>query len=58
MGVYTWACNTRARPDRAQKFLGYEPDAPNLWDSLEEDLLEAVEHVKQNGPTYCPKLRL
>ena len=58
MGLYTWACNTRTRPDRARKLLGYEPNALNLWDCLEGDLLAAVEHVKQNGPTYCPKLRL
>ena len=58
MGLYTWACNTRARADRAREVLGYAPDAPSLWDALEGDLLAAVEHVKRNGPTYCPSLRL
>jgi hypothetical protein len=58
MGLYTWACNARACADRAREVLGYAPDAPNLWDALEGDLLAAVEHVKWNGPTYCPGLRL
>jgi len=58
MGVYTWASNTRARADRAREVLGYAPDAPSLLDTLEGDLLAAVEHVKRNGPTYCPGLRL
>ncbi|KAI1481938.1 NAD(P)-binding protein [Daldinia eschscholtzii] len=58
MGVYTWACNTRTRSDRAREVLEYVPDAPNLAETLERDLLDAVEHVKLNGPTYCPNLRL
>lgn len=58
MGVYTWACNTRARADRAKTFLEYTPDAPSLRDALERDLLAAVEHVKRIGPTYCPGLHL
>lgn len=58
MGVYTWACNTRARADRARSLLGYAPSAPNVQSALEGDLLDAVEHVKQNGPRYCPGLRL
>ena len=54
MGLYAWACNTRARPDRARKYLGYEPSVPSLWDTLEDDLLTTVEYVKLNGPTYVP----
>ncbi|OCK73161.1 hypothetical protein K432DRAFT_410933 [Lepidopterella palustris CBS 459.81] len=58
VGLYTWACNTCARADRAREVLGYAPDAPSLWDALECDLLAAVEHVKRNGSTYYPGLRL
>lgn len=58
MGVYTWACNTRTRADRAREALTYAPDAPSLAGALEGDLLDAIEHVKLHGPTYCPDLRL
>ncbi|KAJ6790347.1 hypothetical protein PWT90_10334 [Aphanocladium album] len=58
MGVYTWACNTRVRPDRATSLLGFAPSAPTVLEILEQDLLDAVEHVKRNGPTYCPGLKL
>ena len=58
MGLYTWACNTRTRSDRAMKFLGYSPTAPSLWDTMEADLLGAVEECRVHGPTYCPELRL
>ncbi|KAL2055304.1 hypothetical protein ABVK25_004642 [Lepraria finkii] len=58
MGLYTWACNTRARSYRSELLLVYEPNAPSVIDTLEDDLLAAVEHVKQHGPTYCPNLRL
>ena len=58
MGLYTWACNTRTRSDRARQFLDYNPDAPSLWDTMEADLLAAVEHCKVHGPTYCPGLQL
>ncbi|OAA56798.1 NAD(P)-binding domain protein [Cordyceps fumosorosea ARSEF 2679] len=58
MGVYTWACNTRVRPDRATSLLGFTPTAPSVLDTLEQDLLDAVEHVQRNGPTYCPTLKI
>jgi len=57
-GVYTWASNTLARADQVREVLGYAPDAPSLLDTLEGDLLAAVEHAKRNGPTYCPGLQL
>lgn len=58
MGLYTWACNTRTRSDRARKFLAYKPDAPSLWDTMEADLLAAVGHCRVHGPTYCPGLQI
>ncbi|KAJ5689314.1 nucleoside-diphosphate-sugar epimerase [Penicillium macrosclerotiorum] len=58
MGVYTWACITLVRADRARSLLGYVPSAPSVQSTLEGDLLDAVEHVKKIGPTYCPGLRL
>ncbi|KAF2204247.1 NAD(P)-binding protein [Delitschia confertaspora ATCC 74209] len=41
MGFYTFACNTRAKADRARKYLGYEPRAPSVFECMEEDLREA-----------------
>lgn len=58
MGLYKYACNTRVASDRAQVFLGYEPDAPPLLMCLEADLLATVEDVKKNGPTHCPGIML
>ena len=41
MGPYTFACNTRARADRARKCFGYERKAPTVFECMREDLQEA-----------------
>jgi hypothetical protein len=38
-GLYSFACNTRARSDRAQKCLGYNPSGPSVLECMEDDLL-------------------
>ena len=38
MGLYTFACNTRARADRARKLFGYERKAPTVLECMDEDL--------------------
>lgn len=40
-GIYTWAANTRTRGDRTRKLLGYKPDAPSFWETMESDLMAA-----------------
>jgi hypothetical protein len=39
LGLYTFACNTRAKADRAKKYLGYQPSSPSVLDCMEDDLL-------------------
>jgi len=39
LGTYMFAANSRTRADRASKVLRYKPSAPDLWDTLEADLL-------------------
>jgi len=39
IGLYMYAANSRTRADRAQKVLGYKPNAPDLWETMEADLL-------------------
>jgi hypothetical protein len=39
VGTYMFAANSRSRADRAKERFGYEPTAPGLMESLEEDLL-------------------
>ncbi|EIN09050.1 nucleoside-diphosphate-sugar epimerase [Punctularia strigosozonata HHB-11173 SS5] len=38
LSLYEYAANSRSRPDRAKKYLGFEPKGPSLWDVLEADL--------------------
>ncbi|TKX27209.1 NAD dependent epimerase-like protein 3 [Elsinoe australis] len=49
MGIYTWASNTRTRGDRARKLLGYKPNAPSLWETMEEDFLVAKTVLEQKA---------
>jgi hypothetical protein len=39
LGLYTFACNTRVRADRARKYLDYEPKAPSVFECMEQDLM-------------------
>lgn len=41
-GVYSFACNTRTKSERARKVLGYQPSAPGLFECLEHDILAAA----------------
>lgn len=41
-GVYAFACSTRTRSDRARLVLGYEPNSPELWACLENDVMAAI----------------
>ncbi|KAI1298086.1 NAD(P)-binding protein [Xylaria venustula] len=45
-GFFAFGCNSRSRPDRATKELGYVPAAPPFWDILESDLLDAIAATK------------
>ena len=47
MGVYSFACNTRTRSERARKVLDYQPSAPGLFECLEEDILAAAAGLSQ-----------
>jgi hypothetical protein len=38
MALYEYAANSRSRPDRARKYLGFKPRGPSFWDVLEADL--------------------
>jgi hypothetical protein len=38
IALYEYASNLRSTPDRARKYLGFEPRGPSLWDTLEADL--------------------
>lgn len=39
MGRYMFAANSRSKAERAARLLGYEPKAPNIWETMESDLL-------------------
>jgi hypothetical protein len=39
LGLYTFACNTRVKADRARKYLSYIPSGPTVFECMEEDLL-------------------
>lgn len=43
IGTYMFAANSRTKSERAPKVLGYEPEAPSLWETMEADLLAAIE---------------
>lgn len=43
LGRYLYASNSRTRPKRAQELFGYTARAPGLLESLEEDVLAALE---------------
>lgn len=43
MGLYTFACNTRVRADRARRDLGYDPKAPSVLELMEVDLMACRE---------------
>lgn len=38
LGTYLFASNSRTVPHRAEKCLGYQTQAPSLWETLEGDL--------------------
>ncbi|KAF2174958.1 NAD(P)-binding protein [Zopfia rhizophila CBS 207.26] len=42
-GLYTFASNTRAKSDRAQKYLDYVPKQPTVFECMEEDLLSCLQ---------------
>lgn len=43
LGLYTFACNTRASSDRARKYLDYQPDEPTVFECMEHDLMACLE---------------
>lgn len=43
LGRYLYASNSRTRPKRAEALFGYKTAAPDLLESLEEDVLAALE---------------
>jgi hypothetical protein len=43
LGVYMFAANSRTRAHRAAKLFGYEPKSASLWDSMEADLVAAMQ---------------
>lgn len=46
IALYMYAANSRTRADRAEKVLGYKPQAPSIWESLEGDLRACYEDKK------------
>ncbi|KIW05054.1 uncharacterized protein PV09_04209 [Verruconis gallopava] len=42
IGFYMFSNNSRAKPERAKKELGYEPKAPTLWETVEADIDDAL----------------
>ncbi|KAI0150755.1 NAD(P)-binding protein [Xylariaceae sp. FL1272] len=41
-GYFSFCCNSRSKPDRAARELGYVAKGPSFWDTLETDLLDAL----------------
>ena len=45
LALYLWGSNSRAESARAGR-LGWKPQGPSFWDSLEEDVSVAVAKLK------------